>query len=158
MKDLLPVNINELVLATGYFEVEIGGVPLSLAPERHPNGRYYVTLFVNHLRQPKTWELSARPHNGHLRQGGYVPYANDETYYVIGTDGKRYRHLFIDPEHCRIGVRTDFFPHHWQAYPRRQNEKSLHDQAKALEKELFETTDEFTREYEKRLKLSRFGM
>jgi len=35
---------------------------------------------------------------------------------------------------------------------------SLHDQAKALERELFETKDPFDREYEKRLKRSRLGI
>jgi hypothetical protein len=40
LKDLIPVDINKLVLETGYFEIETGGNLLSLAPERHPNGRY----------------------------------------------------------------------------------------------------------------------
>src|SRR5262249_7235393 len=118
LKDLIAVNINRLVLVDGYFELQIGDIHLSLAPERHPNGRYYVTLFVNHLRQPKTWALSARPHVGRLKNGATIPYAHDEVYYCIGSDGRRYRHLFIDPEHCRIGVRTDFYPDKNLAYPR----------------------------------------
>jgi len=39
LKDLISVNINKLVLETGYFELQIGDIHLSLAPERHPNGR-----------------------------------------------------------------------------------------------------------------------
>jgi hypothetical protein len=50
LKDLIPVNINSLVLETGYYELRIGDKLLSLAPERHPNGKYYVTFFKNHLR------------------------------------------------------------------------------------------------------------
>jgi len=66
LKDLIPVDINKLVLETGYFEIEIAGNLLSLAPERHPNGRYYVTPFKNHIRQQPVGELSAMPHGGRL--------------------------------------------------------------------------------------------
>src|SRR5215813_9712162 len=94
LKDLIAVNINKLVLETGYYEIQIGGILLSLAPERHPNGKYYVTMFRNHLRQPEAWELSARPHVGRLRNGGSTPYRNDEVYYVV-SGSRRFRHLFI---------------------------------------------------------------
>src|SRR5262249_465384 len=139
LKDLIPVNINELVLATGYFELQIGGIHLSLAPERAPNGRYYVTLFRNHLRQPETWELSARPHVGRLQRGGHIPYRNDEVYYGV-SGGRRYRHLFIDSETMMIGTRTDFFPRVNDAYPRgraREASKSFQEQCRAMERELF---------------------
>jgi len=74
LKDLIPVNINELVLSTGYYEITIGDKLLSLAPDRCPDGSYVISLFVNHLRQPKTWALSARPHVGRLRNGARIPY------------------------------------------------------------------------------------
>jgi hypothetical protein len=35
LKDLIPVNINKLVLETGYFEIQIDGTLLSLSPETH---------------------------------------------------------------------------------------------------------------------------
>jgi len=44
LKDLIAIDINKLVLETDCFEVQIGGSLLSLNPERHPNGRYYVVL------------------------------------------------------------------------------------------------------------------
>jgi len=139
LKDLIPININELVLATGYFEIQIGGILLSLAPERYPNGRYYVTVFRNHIRQPMSWELSARPHVGRLKNGGHIPYRNDEVYYVV-SGGRRYRHLFIDSETMMVGTRTDFFPHHWQAYARgkaKEKKMSFKEQCRAMEEELF---------------------
>jgi len=108
LKDLIPVNVNELVLTTGYYELQIGDKLLSLAPDRCPDGSYVISLFVNHLRQPKVWALSARPHNGRLQRGGHIPYANDEVYYVA-SGSRRFRHLFVCPETMMIGTRTDFF-------------------------------------------------
>src|SRR5262245_16017337 len=94
LKDLIPININALVLETGYFEVRLGDTLLSFNPERHPNGKYYVALFRNHLRQHEAWELSAMPHRGRLQHGGSIPYRNDEVYFVLGPEGHRFRHLF----------------------------------------------------------------
>jgi hypothetical protein len=158
LKDLIPININSLVLETGYFEVQIGDTLLSYNPERHPNGCYYVCLFRNHLRQRETWELSARSHSGRLQNGGHIPYRNDEVYYVV-SHGRRYRHLFIDPETLMVGTRTDFFPQPWAAYPRgkaKQENKNFHDQCREMENELFQERDEFLRDYEARKKLSHF--
>jgi hypothetical protein len=148
LKDLIPVDINKLVLKTGYFEIEIGGVFLSLAPERHHNEKYYVTMFRNHLRQPECWELSARPHTGRLKNGAQIPYSHDEVYYVL-SGSRRFRHLFIDPETMMIGTRTDFYPDHNRAYPRgkaREANKSFREQAREMEKALFgEDRDEIYR-------------
>src|SRR5262249_44615665 len=143
LKDLIPVNINKLVLETDYFEVQIGDTLLSLNPERHPNGRYYVVLFRNHLRQPECWELSARPHVGRLRNGGHIPYRNDEVYFVV-SQGRRFAHLFICPDTMMVGTRIDFFPKHWAAYPRgktKAGSKSFEDQCREMERELFGEKD-----------------
>jgi hypothetical protein len=35
LKDLIPVNINKLVLETGYFEIQIDGTLLSLSPQAY---------------------------------------------------------------------------------------------------------------------------
>jgi hypothetical protein len=64
LKDLISVNINRLVLETGYFEIQIGDILLSLHPERHPNGKYYVTTFRNHLRRPKHGSYPQSPMEG----------------------------------------------------------------------------------------------
>jgi len=69
------------------------------------------------------------PALGRLRDGGRIPYRNDEVYYVV-SGGRRFRHLFIDPENMMIGTRTDFFPHTWDAYARgkaREANKSFRD-------------------------------
>jgi hypothetical protein len=158
LKDLIPVNINELVLATGYYELQIGDKLLSLAPERHPNGLYYVTTFKNHLRQHEAWELSARPHKGRLQHGGHIPYHCDEVYYVL-SQGRRFAHLFICPDTMVVGTRIDFFPKDWAAYPRKgSKDESFESQCKEMEQELFGEKDEFTAEYEKRLKKSYLGI
>src|SRR5262245_32301902 len=137
LKDLIPININSLFLETGYYELQIGDIHLSLAPERHPSGKYYVTLFRNNIRQPMQWELSARPHVGRLKNGAQIPYSHDEVFYAVGTDGRRYRHLFIDGEHCRIGVRTDFFANNNAAYREPRSGRLSRTQIEAMGRELF---------------------
>ena len=148
MKDLIPVNINSLVLETGYFELQIGDKLLSLAPDRCPDGSYVISLFVNHCRQRKTWELSARPHRGRLKGGGHIPYNCDEVFYVVSGE-RRFRHLFIDAEEMRIGVRTDFFSDHNRAYPRgkaKQSGMPSRKEIDAMTRELFpEARDELYR-------------
>ena len=136
LKDLIPVNINSLVLATGYYELQIGDKLLSLAPDRCPDGSYVISLFVNHLRQQKVWELSARPHVGRLKYS-QIPYSHDEVFYVVGTDGRRYRHLFIDAEHCRIGVRTDFFANNNATYRELKSGRLSRTQIKEMGEQLF---------------------
>ena len=159
LKDLIPVNINKLVLETGYFELQLESGLLSLSPERHPNGRYYVCLFKDNLRQPITWEIASQPHTGRLQHGGHIPYRCDEKYFVVGSDGRRYAHLFIDPEEQRIGVRTDFFPKPWQGYPRRgSKDEDFRSQAKRQYEELFGEKDEFLRDYKRLLKRSYLGI
>jgi hypothetical protein len=160
LKNLIPVNINRLVLVTDYYEVQLESGLLSLQPERFPNARYYVCLFKNRIRQPIQWELSSIPHRGVLRHGGHIPYHHDERYFVIGTDGKRYAHLFIDPDRERIGVRTDFFRNNWQAYGEKTEPQfpPSRQQMKKMEEELFGEKDEFLRDYKRRLKASYLGM
>src|SRR5262245_54331606 len=100
------------------------------------------------------------PHRGRLQRGGSIPYRNDEVYFVLGPEGHRFRHLFIDPEDMRVGTRLDFFPRHWRAYPRgkaKQENKNFHDQCREMEKELFQEWDGFSRDYEARKKLSHFN-
>ena len=62
------------------------------------------------------------PHKGHLRNGGHVPYRSDEMYFVVSR-GRRFTHLFIDPEEHKIGTRIDFFPQWWRAYASAMGDK-----------------------------------
>src|SRR5262249_53894842 len=97
----------------------------------------------------------------HVRSfGGYNTYAHDEVYYVV-SGGRRFAHLFIDPETMMIGTRTDFFPDHNAAYPRgkaREANKTFKEQCREMEKELFEEKDEWTAFHRKTVLKSRLGI
>jgi hypothetical protein len=130
----------------------------SLVPELI-NGRHVLSLFVNHLREPMTWELSFRYHRGWLQRHGFIPHDCDQVWYVVGANGKRYCCLYINPDTCRIGTRDDHFPMgHTQQYRRRNRapEMSFREQCREMHKELFQESDEFLREYHKMEKRFRF--
>ena len=158
LHNLVSVNINRLVNHDGSFELQMGLHTLSLVPETYGK-RCFLAVFINNQRQQMQWDLYERPHVGRLRNGAVIGHRFDSVYYVIGGDGRRYRHLFLCPETCRLGVRTDFFPNH-RAYPRgkaREASKTFKERCRAMERELFGEKDEFMAEYRKREKLSRFG-
>ena len=93
------------------------------------------------------WDLYERRHAGRLKNA-VIGHRYDVVYYVV-SGGRRFRHLFIDPETNRLGVRTDFYPDHNRAYVRgkvREAEKSFREQAREMERELFpEDRDEIYR-------------
>jgi hypothetical protein len=156
LKDLIAVDINKLVLYDGSFEYQFDGNTLSLVPENYGK-RCFLVVFVNNQRQPMQRDLYERPHVGRLRNGGRVPYHNEYTYYVIGSDGRRYRHLFLDAESNRLGVRTDFYPDHNRAYPRKgSKDEDFRSQCKRMEKELF-GEDEWEAFHRRTVLKSRFG-
>jgi len=159
LHNLIPIRINRLVNYDGSFEYQFDGNTLSLVPESHGK-RCFLSVFINGIRQPMKWTLSSQPHKGKLRNGAIIGYRYDEKYFVVGADGRRYAYLYLCPETCRIGTRRDFFPPHgtWNAYPRRKDDKSFREQAKAQYQELFGEKDEFMREYKKLEKRSRFGL
>jgi len=159
LHSLVSVNINRLVNHDGSFELQIGSHTLSLIPETYGK-QAFISLFIDGIREATSWPLSEMRHGGHLRHGGHVPYHKETRYFVVRNDGRRYAHLFIDEENYKIGTRVDFFPPQgtWNAYPRRKDEMSLHDQAKALEKELFGEKDAFLELHRKTVLKSRFGI
>jgi hypothetical protein len=71
-----------------------------LVPERF-GGEFFLQLFVDYIRQPK-------PLRGKLHRGGFIPWDKSEVWYVVGSNGKRYRHLYIHPEEFSIGTREEF--------------------------------------------------
>jgi len=158
LHNLISVNINRIVNYDGSFEFHFDGNTLSLVPE-NVGKQCFLSVFVNGIRQQMQWALSSQPHVGKLRNGATIGYRFDEKWFVVGGDGRRYTHLYLCPETKRIGTRRDWFPPQgtWNAYDRRRKDMSLHDQAKALERELFETKDPVLRDFEKREKRSRFG-
>ena len=95
LKDLIPVDINKLVLYDGSFEYSFNGNTLSLVPENYGK-RCFLSVFINGIRQQMSWDLHERPHRGRLKYS-QIPYRNETVFYVIGGDGRRYRHLFLCP-------------------------------------------------------------
>lgn len=157
LSDLIRVNVHQTVNEIGSWERSLNGYLISLIPEQF-NGNHTLQLFVNRMRQPKCWQLSSQPHKGWLQRNGYIPKDHNEIWYVVGSDGKRYRFLFIDGTH--IGTRFEHFKNHRQMYRQKdvKIDGGLHDQAKIMEKELFKPskTDEweqFHRETELRYRL-----
>ena len=94
LKDLIAININKLVLYDGSFEYQFDGNTLSLVPGKYGK-RCFLAVFINGIRQQMSWDLYERPHRGKLNNS-QVPYRNETVFYVVGGDGRRYRHLFLD--------------------------------------------------------------
>jgi hypothetical protein len=161
LSDLIKIDIHKTVNETGYWDRQIGQFHVSLVPELI-NGKHILSLFVNHLRQPMHWELSFRYHRGWLQHNGFIPHDCSEVWYVVGTNGRRYQFLYIDPESCRIGTRDDHFPAGvTQQYKRQKtNGRHLpsHREIDAMNEQLFGESDAFLREYKKLLLKSRLGI
>src|SRR5262249_40270719 len=142
--ELIRININDLVNKTGYWEALVDKYHISLIPQKH-----VLALFVNHIRTDKTWPLSSKLHWGYLRQGNRVElYEGNDVWYVHGSDGARYRDLYIHPQTHQIGTRREMNI----AY-RRKRVPCFREEAKKLELELFRPRDdEWMAEYERRKK------
>src|SRR5215469_17508989 len=91
LRDLIPINVNRLVLYDGSFEYHFDGNTLSLVPETYGK-RCFLAVFINGIRQPISWDLHERPHRGTLKYS-QIPYPNEVVYYVV-SGGRRFRHLF----------------------------------------------------------------
>jgi hypothetical protein len=90
---------------SGYFERLIERNLVSLQVDTFPR-KSLISLFVNHLRQQKCWDLYEHPHRGNLRNGGKIPYRNDVIYFAIGSNGRKYAHLYITPTGM-VGTRDE---------------------------------------------------
>jgi len=143
--DLIRIDIHHLVNFVGSWERRIRGFDIALVPETWGK-ECNLVLFMNGIRQPMEWKLSARPHRGWLQRGGHIPPHHDFVWYVV-SNGKRFRFLYIDPDMMNIGSRVDFFPEGVQRqYRRKETKKAVggfRDQCKAMEKVLFGEKDEF---------------
>jgi hypothetical protein len=102
---LLKIDVHKLV-DDGVWSRRIGQFQLSLDPERHQNS-YILTLTVNGIRLPKSFKLSTRPIKGWLRNGGQIPWDKNEVWYVVGSNNRRYRFLYINLATFDIGTRAD---------------------------------------------------
>lgn len=141
LSDLTRIDIHKLVNEDGHWQRDIMGYEITLVPEQF-NSAHFLQLFVNQQRQQKQWFISSRPHKGWLRHNGHIKIG--EVWYVVGSNNKRYRYLFIDG--LNIGTRAEFFKNTWQMYRHKSVKKGdggLHDQAKQMEKKLFTPTDEW---------------
>jgi hypothetical protein len=146
LRDLIPININRLVLYDGSFEYHFDGNTLSLVPESFGK-RCFLAVFINGIRQQMSWDLYERRHAGRLKNA-VIGHRYDVVYYVV-SGGRRFRHLFLCSETNRLGTRVDFFPDHNRAYERgkaRDESKTFREQCKEMEELLFpEARDEIAR-------------
>jgi len=82
----------------------------------------------------KQWKLSSQPHDGRLRNGGSIPWQCDEIYFVVGSDRKRYRHLWLDPETLAIGTRMELGArYNWRRWRSRAKGKAWDADRAAIE-------------------------
>jgi hypothetical protein len=132
ISDLVPIDIHCLVTEVGSWDRQIGKYHITLVPDRWGN-HYFLQLFVNNIRVDKTFELSSQPHRGWLQRNGFIPYHHDTIWYVVGSNKKRYRFLYIHPETLEIGTRDD----HQAIYSQRKMKSFNRSEWKKVEEELF---------------------
>jgi hypothetical protein len=99
-QQLLKINVSE-ICHSGWIQ-NVKGYRLEL--QHRPQG---ICLFVNGELTTQVWQVSeVEVPYLEMNNGEPWPDGSQYAYYVIGADGKRYRHLYI----CgtKIGTRTDF--------------------------------------------------
>jgi hypothetical protein len=70
-----------------------------------------IRLLVNDELQPVRWQVYERAIKGNIGyRGGYIPHDRAWVYYLIGSNGRRYRYLYLlalPGDNFRIGTRED---------------------------------------------------
>jgi hypothetical protein len=147
ISNLVRIDIHKLVNEVGFWDRQIGKYHISLVPDRWGN-HYFLQLFVNNVRVNKTFELSFQPHRGWLQRNGFIPYHHDTIWYVVGSNKKRYRFLYIHPTTHEIGTRDD----HQAIYSQKKLKSFSRSECKRMELELFQPKDDFDAFYRKKKK------
>jgi hypothetical protein len=150
LHNLTRINVNKTVYSN-YWEMEDSEKNhLSFIPEFRDEAR--LNFYVNNCLV-SSWRLAEVPHTGRLSCGGKVFGADgqhDITYFAIGSDGKRYRHLYIDTETKKVGSRRDHFgKFNRNMYPIHDKDRSFHDQCARLNKKLHSRETKFEQTYER---------
>jgi hypothetical protein len=97
---LLKIDVRE-ICHSGWIQ-NVKGYRLEL--QRRPQG---IFLVVNGELTTQCWQVSeVEVPYLEMNNGEHWPDGSQYAYYVIGADGKRYRHLYILG--TKIGTRTDF--------------------------------------------------
>jgi hypothetical protein len=93
------INIHQLVKNDGW-ATHLNGHIVSLRPEQN-----LLKVYVDGIVQHTLWEIQSIPIRGDISyRGGRIPWDRSETHYVV-SNGKRFRHLYLDPEKYAIGTR-----------------------------------------------------
>jgi hypothetical protein len=70
-----------------------------------------IILLVNDVLQPVRWQVYERAIKGNIGyRGGYIPHDRAWVYYLIGSNGRRHRCLYLrelPEDNFRIGTRKD---------------------------------------------------
>ena len=115
---LLKIDVDQLVSGNGYWEQKIQHRSILLACHQG------FLIFYLDGEPVKQWKLSSQPHHGRLRNGGSIPWECDAIYFVVGADGKRYRHLWLDIETLRVGTRKELGArYNWRKWASRAKAK-----------------------------------
>jgi hypothetical protein len=107
LEKLLKIKIHAVVKAD-HWSAMIRGNPdyqLELKPMVE-NKNYLLVLYMNGQRTTRCWQLSSCEIRGRLNNGGSIPWGF-ESWYVVGWNGKRYRHLYVSPETQQFGTRHE---------------------------------------------------
>ena len=106
VEQLRKIPVQNLIYSGSWIRT-IGNTKIEL---RHvgPDG---ICLLVNDLLQPVRWQIYERAIKGNIGyRGGYIPHDRAWVYYLIGSDGCRYRYLYLlalPGDNFRIGTRED---------------------------------------------------
>jgi hypothetical protein len=114
LDQLTKLDIHQIVSGNGYWQGKIQNHSVLL------DVRQDFLIFYIDGEPVKQWRLSSQPHLGKLQHGGRIPWECDEIYFVVGADGKRYRHLWLNLESLEIGTRKELGArYNWRRWPSR---------------------------------------
>jgi hypothetical protein len=122
-QQLLKINVSE-ICQSGWIGL-VKGYRLEL--QHQPQG---ICLLVNGEQTTQCWKVvEVEVSYLEMNNGEHWPDGSQYVYYVIGADGKRYRHLYI----CgtKIGTRTDFGLKYRSPY-RSKKRRAYEHQLKAI--------------------------
>jgi|SRR6516165_8393576 len=105
VEELRKIPIQDLVYSGSWVRT-IGNTRIELIHVQHG-----IRLLVNDVLQPVRWQIYERKIAGDISyRGGFIPADKCWVYYLIGSDGRRYRYLYLlalPGDHFRIGTRED---------------------------------------------------
>jgi hypothetical protein len=89
------------LIKNGDWETHLNGHLVCLRPEQN-----LVKLYVDGMLQQTSWAIESIPIKGDISyRGGRIPWDRAETHYIV-SNGRRFRHRYLDREKYTIGTRV----------------------------------------------------